>query len=209
MQILQRARVVLWTLEKIASLSTPEVRQLRANAERLQEDDIAALCAQVLGDRPRGLAAPRAPAKKKRADGRRLVSRSQALGMRGVSLVNRFWSRGGVRASDGGVVLALWSDDVRRSNDGCSYLLWAPNVDGARPWSDKPGGKERLDHCRRALERGEAEGVLVFGTRLEGMLPEDKALNVEGADADSVLAMGVEKRGDEYWATWGGKAAAA
>lgn len=207
MQILQRARTALWTIEKIAALTTPEVRQLRANAERLQEDDIAALCAQVLGDRPRGLAAPRAPAKKKRADGRRLVSRSLAFGMTGVSLANRFWSRGGVRSTDGGVVMALWADDVRRAEGACSYLLWAPNLEGARPWSDKPGGQERLEHCRKALERGSAEGLLVFGTRLEGTLPDEKALNVDGADGDSLLAMSVEKRGEEYWATWGGKPA--
>ena len=208
MQILQRARVALWTFEKISALSTPEVRQLRANAERLQEDDIAALCAQVLGDRPRGLAGPRAPSKKKRADGRRLVSRSLAFGMRGVTLANRFWSRSGLTAS-GDVVVALWAEDVRRDNAGSSYLLWAPNVGGARPWSDKPGGKERLEHCRRAIERGSAEGLLVFGTRLEGTLPDEKALTVDGADAESVLSIGVEKRGEEYWATWGMKAATA
>ena len=67
MQIQQRARVALWTLEKIDSLTTPEIRQLRANADRLQEDDISALCAQVLAGRPRGLAAARAPARKKKA----------------------------------------------------------------------------------------------------------------------------------------------
>ena len=208
MQILQRARVALWTLEKITTLSTPEVRQLRANAERLDEADISALCEQVLGGRPRGLAGPRAPAKKKRADGRRLVSRSLAFGMRGVSLANRFWSRSGL-SNTGDVVFALWSEDVRRADGGSSYLLWAPNVDGARPWSDKPGGKERLEHCRRAIERGAAEGLLVFGTRLEGVLPDEKALTVDGADADFVVTIGVEKRGEEYWATWGGKAAAA
>ena len=208
MQILQRARVALWTLEKITSLTTPEVRQLRANAERLQEDDIAALCEQVLGERPRGLAGPRAPAKKKRADGRRLVSRSLAFGMRGVTLANRFWSRSGLTAG-GDVVIALWAEDVRRDGTGSSYLLWAPNLDGGRPWSDKPGGRERLEHCRHAFERGGAEGLLVFGTRLEGTLPDEKALTVEGADADSVLAISVEKRGAEYWATWGLKGAAA
>ncbi len=207
MQILQRARTALWTIEKITALTTPEVRQLRANAERLEEDDIAALCAQVLGGRPRGLAATRAPAKKKRADGRRLVSRSQAFGMRGVTLANRFWSRSGL-SSTGDVVFALWSEDVRRAEGASSYLLWAPNVDGSRPWSDKPGGKERLEHSRKALERGGAEGLLVFGKKLEGTLPDEKAATVDGADADSVLTIGIEKRGEEYWATWGGKTAA-
>ena len=207
MQNLQRARVALWTLEKITALSTPEIRQLRANAERLQEAEIEALCVQVLGERPRGMAAARAPAKKKRADGRRLVSRSLAFGMRGVSLANRFWSRSGL-SSTGDVVFALWAADVRRDDGASSYLLWAPNIEGSRPWSDKPGGKERLEHCKRAAERGTAEGLLVFGTRLDGTLPDEKALSVDGADADSVLTIGVEKRGDEYWAIWGSKIAA-
>ena len=36
------------------SLSTIEVRQLQANALRLRETEIAALCDKVLGARPRG-----------------------------------------------------------------------------------------------------------------------------------------------------------
>ena len=208
MQVFQRARVALWTKEKIDSLSTIEVRQLRANAQRLDEADIATLCEQVLGERPRGLAAPR-KSTKRRTDGRRLISRSLALGMRGVSLANRFWSRGGVRAADGVVMMMLWAEDVKHDPAGSSYLLWAPNVEGSRPWSDKPGGQERLEHCRKAVEKGGAEGLLVYGTRLEGTLPDDKALSVEGADPDNVLTLGVEKRAGEYWATWGGRTAAA
>jgi hypothetical protein len=53
MQKLQRGRVALWTEEKIASLSTVEVRQLRDNALRLGEPEIAALCDEVLSARPR------------------------------------------------------------------------------------------------------------------------------------------------------------
>ena len=48
MQPLQRPRVALWTREKIESLSTPEVRELRVNALRLGETEIAALCDEVL-----------------------------------------------------------------------------------------------------------------------------------------------------------------
>jgi hypothetical protein len=206
MRLFQRARAERWTRDRISSLSTAEVRQLRANALSLEETGIARLCDEVLGARPRG-AAPQPRARRPAAE-RRLVSRSQAFGLRGVSLANRFWSRGGVRASDGAVVLALWADDVQTAEGGCSCLLWAPNAGGARPWSDKPGGRERLEHCRRAAERGGAEGLLVYGERLEGSLPEDKALHVHGADPDTVLAMRVEKRGDEYWATWGGRAPA-
>lgn len=60
---LSRGRAALWTLEKIDLLSTPEVRNLHANAERLLETEIAALCIEVLGTRPRtGVAAPAKPA---------------------------------------------------------------------------------------------------------------------------------------------------
>ncbi|MDX1374589.1 MAG: hypothetical protein R3357_03435 [Burkholderiales bacterium] len=57
MQKLQRGRVELWTRERIESLSTIEVRQLQSNALRLRETEIAALCEQVLGARPRGRSA--------------------------------------------------------------------------------------------------------------------------------------------------------
>jgi len=60
MQKFQRGRVELWTREKIESLSTPEVRQLQANALRLSETEIAALCDEVLGTRPRGRVAVKA-----------------------------------------------------------------------------------------------------------------------------------------------------
>jgi len=53
MRITRSSRAAQWTREKIDSLSTAEVRQLRDNAERLHEPEIAALCEQVLGARPR------------------------------------------------------------------------------------------------------------------------------------------------------------
>ncbi len=60
---LSRGRAALWTKEKIDLLSTPEVRNLHANAERLLETEIAALCLEILGERPRsGVAAPAKPA---------------------------------------------------------------------------------------------------------------------------------------------------
>jgi len=59
---LSRGRAALWTKDKIDLLSTPEVRNLHANAERLLETEIAALCLEVLGTRPRsGVAAPAKP----------------------------------------------------------------------------------------------------------------------------------------------------
>ena len=54
MRITRPTRAAQWTREKIDSLSTAEVRQLRDNAERLHEAEIAALCEQVLVTRPRG-----------------------------------------------------------------------------------------------------------------------------------------------------------
>lgn len=59
---LSRGRAALWTKDKIELLTTPEVRNLHANAERLLETEIAALCIEVLGGRPRtGVAAPAKP----------------------------------------------------------------------------------------------------------------------------------------------------
>lgn len=201
MRALGRGRVAKWTREKISSLTTPELRQLRQNAERLLETEVAALCAEVLETRPRGRTAVRRP--KRKGSAGRLVTRSKAFELRGVSLQNRFWSRSGLRSSDGTVVVAIWADDVQTTRGASNCLLWAPNVGGARPWSDKLGGKERLAHCRLAAERGAAEGLLVYGARLEGSLPEEKALSVDGADPENVLELRVEKRGDEYWAMWG------
>ena len=48
------SRSVDWTKERIDALPTPEVRQLRANAERLNDPDIVERCNAVLGERPRG-----------------------------------------------------------------------------------------------------------------------------------------------------------
>ncbi len=37
-----------WTKDRIESLTTAEVKQLRVNAERLQEPEITTLCDQIL-----------------------------------------------------------------------------------------------------------------------------------------------------------------
>jgi hypothetical protein len=118
-----------------------------------------------------------------------LVTRAKAFEMHGVSPRNRTWSRGGVR-DDGAVVLALRVDEVQPAGSGKACLLWGPNVGGSRPWSDSPGGQERLEHCRMALERGAAEGLLIYGAKTDRV------------DAQTVLKLQVEKRDDEYWATW-------
>jgi hypothetical protein len=196
-------RATEWTKERIDLLTTPEVTQLRANAEALAKSAVLALCDEVLSCRPKNGSRQRA-AGTRLPNSRHLVSRNKAFEMHGVLLQNARWSWGGVRRADGAVVMTLWADDVQSSDGGCSYLLWAPNINGSRPWSDKPGGKERLEHCRIAMTRGGAEGLLVYGERLEGTLPEDKASSVRGTDPKVLLRFRVTQRGDEFWATWGG-----
>lgn len=64
-QRLQRPKVALWTRERIDSLTTIEVRQLHANALRLGEPEIAAICDTVLGSRRGRKAVPGRPAAKR------------------------------------------------------------------------------------------------------------------------------------------------
>ncbi|MGH8660916.1 MAG: hypothetical protein ACREUB_04040 [Burkholderiales bacterium] len=52
--MMKHARRVEWTKERIDALTTPDVRQLRANAERLNDAEIVERCDAVLGGRPRG-----------------------------------------------------------------------------------------------------------------------------------------------------------
>ena len=194
-----------WTPERLERLTRQELEQLRANAERLGETALADLCAQMIkqarSENSKAAAAGRAPK-------RRLISRTKAFEARGVFLQDPRSSWSGVRKTDGKVVMTIWGDAVESDGGGCSCLLWSPNLDGARPWSDSAAGKERLEHCKLALEGG-AEGLLVHGERLEGHLPEDKARTVHGVDPETVLSFSVEKRGAEYWAVWGRKTVAA
>ncbi|MGH8701284.1 MAG: hypothetical protein ACREVR_08970 [Burkholderiales bacterium] len=46
-----------WTKEKIAGLTTPDVRQLRVNAERLNAPEIMERCDAVLSERRRAASA--------------------------------------------------------------------------------------------------------------------------------------------------------
>ena len=48
-----------WTQERIAALTTAEVRQLRENAERLHEPEVVACCEEVLRARPKSGAGKR------------------------------------------------------------------------------------------------------------------------------------------------------
>ncbi len=57
-----------WTKDRIQTLSKPEVKQLRANAERLQEPEVVALCDEVLSGKAKAAkAAVVRPAKAKKA----------------------------------------------------------------------------------------------------------------------------------------------
>lgn len=194
-----------WTGERISQLDKTEIQQLRANAGALDKPDIVALCDEALRSLPRGGGKAAGGAPVKSAKARRLISRRKAFEARGVHLVDARTSWSGVRKSDGAVVMSLWADSIRSRDGACSYLLWAPNADGTQPWYDSPAGRERLDHCRLALEAKSAEGLLVYGELLEGHIAEDKARSVHGVDPEALLHFTVEKHGEEYWAVWGKK----
>jgi hypothetical protein len=201
--VFRKGRATTWTPERLAELGRQDLVNLQANAERLGEQDLAALCGQMLEQQPkRGPASSGAQSKVKARQ--KLVPRSRAFAALGVWLVDPRTSWSGVRKVDGMVVMAMWHAAVQSRDGGCACLLWAPNVDGARPWSDSAAGRERLDHCKIALERG-AQGLLVQGEALEGRLPEERARTVLGIDTGTVIPMQVEMRGAEYWASWGKK----
>jgi hypothetical protein len=198
MRIMGRGRIAKWSKEQLDKLSTLELRALLVNAERLKEAEVTALCNELLDARPRGR--PPVRRDKHSASARRLVARGKAFERHGVIPGNRVWSRGGVR-DDGTVVLAIRADEVQKNDGTDSYLLWAPNIDNSHPWSDTAGGKERLEHCRIALERGVAEGLLIYGKRVAGAPPKDNGTSTDPVDAEHVLKLSIEKRGEEYWAT--------
>ena len=58
------SRSTVWTAERIDKLSVVEVKQLRENAERLQEPEVAELCTKSLKGRPRVVRAASAAPKK-------------------------------------------------------------------------------------------------------------------------------------------------
>lgn len=201
----RRGRPEAWTPERIAQLSAEDIKQLRQNAERLNEPDVVALCTQALSKASRTTRAGTKSGHGTKA--RRLIARQRAFEARGVWLDDARTSWGGLRKSDGAVVIALWAASIESTDGTCSCLLWAPNIDGARPWSDAAAGRERLTHCKRAMELGRAEGLLVYGDRLVDHLPEERAYAVHGVDPETVIVFQVEMRGAEYWATWGRRSA--
>ena len=206
--VFKSAGASAWTRERLDRLGKDELLNLQANAARLGETELAALCEELLKTRPqRGPASSGAVSRAKTKH--KFLPRSRAFGARGVWLQDPRTSWSGVRKTDGAVVMALWQAAVQTIDGGCACLLWSPNRDGARPWSESAAGRERLEHCRLAMERGTAEGLLVHGEPLEGRLPEDRARTVLGIDAETVIHFQVELRDGEYWATWGKKKEAA
>ena len=194
-----------WTPERIERLDTPELRQLRENAEKLGVTSVVALCDAALDARPRANSSRgRASSLPKRA--RNLVSRHKAFQARGVFLREGDSPWSGVRTADGTVVMSIWAPAIVAGDGGCSQLLWAPGDAGARGWSETAVGQERLKHCRLALERGGGEGILVYGEQFDGDAAEHNARSVYGADPERVIRFKVEQRGAEYWAVWGAKA---
>src|SRR5687768_14213994 len=106
-----RSRSHRWTIDRIARLAEREVTQLRANAETLGEAQVVALCDQVLLlERPVVLA--ERAGRRLKAKHPRLVTRRSAFETRGVTLAAPS-SWGGIRPSDGTVVVSIWKDDIR------------------------------------------------------------------------------------------------
>jgi hypothetical protein len=203
----KQQRAAEWTAERLSRMTAQEIKQLRENAERLDEPGVAQLCTEALAGK-RSAQRQGARAAGPRTKARHLVARGKAFEARGVYLQDARTSWGGVRKADGEVVLALWADAVQSADGTCRYLLWAPNVDGARAWSDAPAGRERLAHCKLAAQAGHAEGLLVYGQALAGQLPEEKAHAIHGVDPEVVITFAVEQVGSEYWAVWGRKSPA-
>jgi len=53
MRLVRPGRSAAWTRERIDLLTTPEIRQLRDNADRLGESEIVGLCEEILKVRPK------------------------------------------------------------------------------------------------------------------------------------------------------------
>ena len=205
--VFKSPRATAWTRERVAKLDRTEVLHLQANAVRLREQEVADLCAEILKDLPdRGPLSSGAAARRKSVA--RLIPRTKAFQARGIWLYEPRTSWSGIRKSDGAVLFALWLASIQSEDGACRSLLWSPNTDGRRPWSDSPAGRERREHCVYALARGRAQGLLVHGEALADRLPEDRAHTVMGVDPETIIDLQVEQRGAEFWAVWGKRARA-
>jgi hypothetical protein len=117
------------------------------------------------------------------------LSVANAFKAQGVQLKYPSRSRSGIRWEDGVVVIAIDEADVRASADRFRCLLWSPVSESSAAGQDRPILRERREHARLAARHGSADGLLV---RRGGLV-----------DANAVLALRVERRRGEYWATWG------
>jgi len=125
----------------------------------------------------------------KRAALRSHVSVSQAFWAQGISLKYPTRSRSGIRWDDGAVVIAMERREVQASAEGFRCRLWAPMQERRMAGADWPIIKERYEHCRLAAQHGGADGLLIE----KGGFVHTEAL----------LTLIVERRGAEYWASWG------
>ena len=117
------------------------------------------------------------------------LSVGQAFRAQGVTLKYPTRSRSGVRSEDGAVVIALERSEIEASADGYRCRLWSPLSETCTAGVNWPSMKERLEHCRLAARHGGADGLLI-----------EQGAAVE---PDVVVTMHVERRGVEYWASWG------
>ena len=117
---------------------------------------------------------------------------TQAFRAQGVALKYPIRSRSGIRSDDGAVVIAIDEIDVRVSAEGFRCRLWAPGAEAGTCATDWPSMKERLEHCRLAARHGGADGLLIKAGSL--------------IEPGVVLTLYVERRGVEYWASWGSTA---
>jgi hypothetical protein len=120
---------------------------------------------------------------------RRRISRIQAFADEGVSLAYPLRSCSGVRENGAAVVIALREGDVQPCTGGFRCLLWAPVIEGATEWVDRPVKNERLGHCRLAVALGGANGLVMHGSAAE-------------VDRGSAFSLRVALHGSEYWGYW-------
>jgi hypothetical protein len=114
------------------------------------------------------------------------MCRLRAFHAHGVALKYSWRSWSGVRRHDGVIVFAIAESDVEAGNSGSRCLVWSY---AAEARLGRQSSQERLAHCRLAVCRGRAEGIL---------LP-DRAQVV----SYETVELRVEKIADQYWAVWG------
>src|SRR3954468_13092401 len=106
----KRGNAEEWTVARIAELSVQEIKQLRDNAERLNEPSLVERCRTAL-QHARSHRAPQTQSKPyPPIMALLLISRVNAFDARGVSLQDTRSSWSGVRQADGKDLVALWAD---------------------------------------------------------------------------------------------------